>query len=164
MRSLYLRLLIWFCSALSGCFAGSASAQSDTLYRCTDATGITLYTNQKLKSGTCAVLSVKAVPAPKQGATGGTTGSTAGSSASAKLATPTDFPKVVEKEQKARDTDRRSILESEMRNEKTQLDTARKQLADASKLSANPEAGLKDTVSLHERNIEALNKELGKLR
>jgi hypothetical protein len=65
--------------------------------------------------------------------------------------TPADFPRVSNTEQRSRDTDRRAILESELANERSNLENARKQAQ-------------KDSIALHERNIEALSKEMSKLR
>ncbi len=133
-----------------------AWAQSNTFYRCVDASGATLYTNQKTAKGKCTVLSVMAPPPAASGkATGG--------SSATRTPTPTDFPRVGQGEQLARDSDRRSILEKELSNERNQLDGARKQLAEAQKLPTPPAPALKDAVALHERNIEALTKEMAKL-
>jgi hypothetical protein len=124
--------------------AGSALA-SNTFYKCIDPEGATLYTNQKIPKGKCTVLSVMQTPA---GAS--STGSKPSNSA-VRTPTPSDFPKVAQGEQQARDMDRRSILDTELANERTLLDAARKQ-------------NRADAVTLHERNIEALNKEMAKLR
>jgi len=132
-------------------------AGANTFYRCTDASGNTLYTNQKNAQKNCTVLSVMVPPAP-----GGSRPATG--NPSTRTPTPADFPKVGQGEQQARDSDRRSILDSELRNEQTQLDAARKELAEAQKSPTPPPAVLKDTVALHERNIEALKKEMAKLR
>ncbi|MBK6636380.1 MAG: DUF4124 domain-containing protein [Rhodocyclaceae bacterium] len=133
-----------------------ALAGANTFYRCTDTSGNTLYTNQKSAHKNCTVLSVMVPPAPGTRPAGGTPAT--------RTPTPADFPKVGQGEQQARDTDRRTILESEMRNEQTQLDEARKRLAEAQKLPSPPPPTLKDSVALHERNIEALKKEMAKLR
>lgn len=118
-------------------------ASANTFYRCQDANGNTLYTNQKGANKNCTVLSVMAPPAPGTRAPGATPAT--------RTPTPADFPKVAHSEQQARDSDRRTILDSEMANERSLLDKAR-------------QAGKPDAVALHERNIEALKKELAKLR
>jgi hypothetical protein len=145
------------------CLVLSLSAQASTLYRCVEPTGVTLYTNQKSPRGTCTVLSVQVPPAPKQGvkAAGSAGGPVSGAS---KNPSPADFPRVADNEQKARDTDRRSILENEMNNERNHLDAARRQLAESAKGTGAPPQLLRDTIALHERNIEALTKEMSKLR
>lgn len=78
-------------------------------------------------------------------------GSETRSSAPPKKPTPNDFPRVNNDQQKARDTDRRAILEQELAVEQKNLDDARNQ-------------GGQDKMRLHERNIEALKKELANLK
>jgi hypothetical protein len=132
------------CAVLPGSIAPALA--SNTFYRCTDPAGATLYTNQKIPKGQCTVLSVMQTPA--NGSATARPGSAAQSSA--RNPTPSDFPKVAQSEQKARDTDRRSILMAELANERNLLDAARKQ-------------NRPDAAALHERNIEALNKEMARL-
>lgn len=142
---------------------------ADTLYKCTDESGAVLYTNQKGGSRNCTVLSqdkpVSTFSAPKP--------------------RPSDFPRVAPDQQKARDNDRRAILEQERGNEQKLLDEAKKALADqeayidpsernagrvntphgvnTTKIEARLQP-FRDSVQLHERNIEALNKEISNLR
>jgi hypothetical protein len=132
----------------------SFNAAASTLYRCADESGVVLYTNQKTAKKNCTVLSVQAPSAPAKS-------SAAGSARPAATPSPGDFPRVSNNEQKARDTDRRAILERELATEQASLDKAKQALAAA---GANPSSTLRDTPALHERNIEALNKELGKLK
>lgn len=139
------------------------AAHADTLYKCTDAEGHTTYTNQKGGAKSCIVISrelpVSSMPAPK---------------ARANAPTPGDFPRVGAGEQKARDGDRRAILEQEFANEQKNLDESRKNLA-AQEAAIKPEERnapqaterlkpYRDTVALHERNVEALKKEIGNLK
>ena len=84
------------------------------------------------------------------------------------------FPKVDSSEQRARDGDRRRILESELETEQQALGRARQQLAEQEAVRGGDERNYQrvldrlkpyqDQVALHERNIEALRKELGNLR
>lgn len=141
------------------------AAGADTLYKCNDETGQVLYTNQKGSAKNCTVLSrdqpISTFSPPK-----------ARSSA--------DFPRVGADQQKARDNDRRAILEQELANEEKQLGDARNMLADqegrveptehnvggginGAKVQARVQPW-RDTVQLHERNIEALKKEISNLR
>jgi hypothetical protein len=147
-------------------------AAADTLYKCTDEGGAVLYTNQKGGSRNCTVLSQdKPV-----------------STFSAPRAKPSDFPKVAPDQQRARDNDRRAILDQELRNEQKLLEDAKKALADQEAYvdpsertvgRAGPQGTthgvneakrdvrvqpFRDSVQLHERNIEALNKEIGNLK
>lgn len=139
------------------CLLGAASAQASTLYRCTDAGGAVLYTNQKAMNRQCAVLSVRVPRAPDAIASAAPAANPNRSSAIQNrdfvppAPTPADFPRVTTGEQRSRDTDRRAILENELSNERSNLENARKQAQ-------------KDSIALHERNIEALSKEMSKLR
>lgn len=128
-------------------------AAASTLYKCTDDSGVVLFTNQKTSKKNCTVLSQQAIPAP------------AGTRArSAAAPTPADFPRVSGTEQKARDSDRRAILDKELANELQNADKAKKALAEAGNQPADKLQALRDTVALHERNVESLRKELGNLR
>lgn len=149
----------WILLFAAGALA-AAAAQADTLYKCKDETGQVLYTNQKNTGKNCSVLSqdqaVSSVP-PTKARVG-----------------PADFPRVDGDEQKNRDNDRRKILELELSTEQGALDKARKDLAEQEALRNGDEKNYarvierlqpyKDSVALHERNIEALNRELGNLR
>lgn len=147
----------------------SAAVHAD-VFKCVDEDGSVTYTNAKSGKG-CKALSsdlpVSSVP----------------SNAPSRRATPTpgSFPKVDGDTQRARDTDRRKILEQELASEQKSLEDARKELGDA---ESDPDTfrkkgggtgrnvaafeervkPLQDKVALHERNIEALRKEIGNLR
>lgn len=88
---------------------------------------------------------------------------------------PADFPKVDNHTQKKRDDLRKQILQDELANEEKALADAQKALKDGEATRIGDEARndqkhldrvkkLKDNVSLHERNIVALKKELGDLK
>jgi hypothetical protein len=87
---------------------------------------------------------------------------------------PTGFPKVDGNTQKARDNDRRKILEQELETEQKNLDHAKKELAEQETVRTGDERNyqgvierlrpFKDKVALHERNLEALKKEIGNLK
>lgn len=118
----------------------SGALQADTLYKCQGPDGRTTYTNQK-GGKNCEIVSqdipVSTFSAPAR---------------KPRRATPADFPRVNGEQQKARDDDRRAILEQELANEQKLLDTAR----------TDP-AG-KDRAQLHERNIESIRRELANLK
>lgn len=142
------------------------AAGADTLYKCNDETGQVLYTNQKGAAKNCTVLS-RDQPI-----------STFTSPPRARPAA--DFPRVAADQQKARDNDRRAILEQELGNEQKQLDEAKKVLAEqegrVEPTERNVGGGIngakvqqrvqpyRDKVQLHERNIEALKKEMANLK
>jgi hypothetical protein len=97
-----------------------------------------------------------------------------------KTPTPSTLPRVDEGAQKARDNDRRKILEQEMAAERKSLEETRKRLADAeaSPLPEDRNVGgtinqgkmqerlqpMRDQIQLHERNLEAIQKEVSNLR
>lgn len=145
-------LLAWFV-LLSTC------ARADTLYKCRDASGAVLYTNQKGTARRCTVLStdqpITTIPAPKQ---------------AMRSTTPGDFPRVDGNTQRGRDSDRRKILEQELAAEQLNMDKARKALAEGEAKRQSDEKiyqkyqGLRDDVALHERNVEALKRELANLK
>ena len=151
------RLLISLCVSLA------APAWADTLYKCTEADGQTIYTNQKPTAKNCTVLSqdkaVSTFAPPK---------------ARASTPTPTDFPKVSSEAQKNRDNDRRHILEDELGGERQKLEDARKALTEQEGIREGGEKNYQrvldrlkpyqEKVQLHERNVEALEKEMGNLR
>lgn len=136
------------------------------IYKCTDGSGHVTYSNVQSKG--CMKLNlepISTVPPPR--------------STAAKGPSPASFPKVEEGAQKARDNDRRKILEQELAAEQKSLGEAKKALADGeialpqervqggainqAKVQERIQP-LRDQVQLHERNIEAINKELGNLR
>ncbi|MGC3962117.1 MAG: DUF4124 domain-containing protein [Rhodocyclaceae bacterium] len=138
-------------------------AQAD-IYKCLDDAGHVTYTNDRPASGKgCTLLtreqSITTIPAPKR---------------AAQTPTPASFPKVDDATQKSRDQTRRQILDSELATEQKQLDAAKKELADQESVRNGDERNYqkfldrvqpyKDKVALHERNIEAIRKELSNLK
>jgi len=122
--------------------ATAALAQANTLYKCQGTDGRMTYTNQKGGNRNCTIISqdyaapASAAPTPR----------------AARQPTPADFPRVNGDQQKARDNDRRAILEQELAGEQKLLATARN------------EPNSQDRVRLHERNIEAIRKEIANQR
>ena len=135
-------------------------ASASTLYRCMDEFGHTTYTNYKAGNRKCTVLSRDETPSGASSKTSGNKNI---------KASPTDFPKVASETQKNRDGDRRYILEQELAGEQKHLEEARKSLAD--QLGAQPAGGgaervqpVRDRIALHERNIDALRREMANLK
>jgi hypothetical protein len=138
-------------------------AHADTLYKCADSDGRTTYTNQKVNGRNCTVLSqdkpVSTFAPPK---------------VRANAPTPEGFPRVSAETQKNRDGDRRRILDDELATERRSLDDARKELAEQEAIREGGERNYQrvldrlkpyqDKVQLHERNVEALQKELDSQR
>lgn len=143
------------CLLACGVFLFPQAVLASTFYKCTDSSGKVLFTNAKQQGdkAKCTALSYYSPPADAA--------SSNSRSRSRRTATPADFPRVAGNEQKSRDNDRRAILEKELSTEQAHLERARK-LADMA--SPQKTQAQRDTVALHERNIQALQKELGNLR
>ena len=143
---------------LVACLPMSVSAQ--TIYKCIDANGSTTYASSRLDKNCKAISSgpensLPAVPKPRA------------ASGAAANPTPGGFPRVGEDTQKARDGDRRHILEQELAGEQRSLEQAKKELAEQEATRGGPSdrtAPYRDRVSQHERNIQAIQKELGNLK
>lgn len=74
-----------------------------------------------------------------------------------------DFPKVSVNEQEAREKDRRVILEQELSSELSKLSQAQRELLElqGKEVDTTP---YKERVALHQRNVDALNKEIANLK
>ena len=137
------------------------SALAD-IYKCVSDSGHVTYANAGGKG--CRKLSVDRV----------TTSPPPAANGAPRSASPAEFPRVGGTEQRARDNDRRRILESELATEEAALDKARAALTEQEGIRLGDERNyqrvldrlkpFQDQVALHERNIEALRKELGNLR
>lgn len=88
---------------------------------------------------------------------------------------PADFPRVDNQTQKKRDDLRKQILQDELASEEKSLAEAQKALSEGEKTRLGDEANnprkyldrikkLKSNVSLHDKNIAALKKELSQLK
>ena len=137
----------------------------DTVFHCRE-DNVDVYTNTRLNK-TCKATSLGPVtttvvvkPATPE-------------NAAAQGAPSAAFPKVSESTQKSRDLDRRRILEEEAASEQKSLDVAKKELAAQEAKGGQEEKNyqklmerlrpFKDKVSQHERNLQALRKELSGL-
>jgi hypothetical protein len=137
-------------------------ARASTLYICVDEFKHPTYTNNRAGYKNCKVASRDDTPrsaSPKSSSSGGRT---------LAKASPADFPRVTSETQKSRDGDRRYILEQEVASEKKNLDEARKSLV---ALLALPAAAstertqpIRDRIALHERNLNALQREISNLK
>ncbi len=77
---------------------------------------------------------------------------------------PVYFPRVDPHTQRRRDDMRRQLLRQELASEQRNLDAARRALATAMRQPGADIDKLADSVRLHERNIQMLNKELSLIR
>ena len=132
---------------LLACVCGgiTVNAGADTLYKCMD------------DSGELPVTTLAAPPKSAQ-----------------RTPTPGNFPRVDGDTQRGRDNDRRKILEQEFNTEQQNLEKARKALAEGEATRLGDEKSyqkyldrvqeLREGVTLHERNVEALKRELANLK
>lgn len=141
------------------------------IFKCVDDAGHVTYTNSKTSSRGCSVLArdqaVSSVPGSGRPAAQPMPASGASS-------TGAGFPRVDVGTQKARDTDRRRILEDELASEQGALEAAHRQLGEqddgrrgnerASQKMSERLQPFRDKIQLHERNVEALKREISNLR
>jgi hypothetical protein len=132
------------------------------MYQCIDEQGHRTFSNVKLSdtSRKCTIMDLG--PA-----------TTVPSVPTAKTPSPAGFPTVGKDDQKKRDDDRRRILEGELSNERQNLEQAKKELAAQEAIRSGDERNYqkvldriepyKNKAALHERNIEAIERELAKL-
>jgi hypothetical protein len=150
---------------LLSCALPSVPAYAD-IYKCVDDAGRVTYSNVETRG--CQKMNldpISTIPGPKPAPSG---------KPAAATPTPSGFPKVDGDTQRKRDSDRRKILGQELSNEERNLEQARKELTDQEAVRFGDERNYqkvldrlqpyKDKVALHERNIEALKRELTNLR
>lgn len=141
--------------------AGQAHAQSSEIWKCTDERGRALYTSDKRETAgkKCELVSreVNVVPAQKPSAK-----------------SPANFPKESAGDRAAAKSRQRDTLERELRQEETMLTDARRKLAEQEAIRTGDEKNYarvldrlkpyQDAVEVHQKNIDALKRELGNLR
>jgi hypothetical protein len=102
---------------------------AQTIYKCIDANGGTLISNSRVDKNCKAVVSGPESSMPPPPPRAKPVGASANPS-------PAGFPRVQEDTQKARDTDRRHILDQELAGEQRNLEQARKDLGEQEALRA----------------------------
>lgn len=152
--------------ALSLALLAPLFAHAD-VYKCVDAEGRTTYTNDRNLARNCKLLeqgqAVSSVPPPPPRQT-----------APAQSTSPSSFPRVSADTQRARDNSRREVLEGELAAEEKSLAAARQALSEQEAIRTGDERNYQkvldrlkpyqDRVDLHQRNIEALRREIANLR
>jgi hypothetical protein len=151
---------------LASVAVGHAHAES-TVYLCVDAKGNKEYTNTPSKG--CKKMSLPGlttVSAPKR--------TSASAANGAKSASANGFPKVNEQTQKTRDSDRKQILQDELRMEEEKLAKLKAEYkggepernGDEKNYAKYQErtAKMKEEVERAEKNVEALKREIGNLK
>jgi len=139
--------------------AGPACAQVKTLWNCKDSAGRTILTDQKSDTvgKECRVVSeerVSVVPA-------------------AKTKSPANFPRETPADRASSKAKQKDTIEKELSQEQAMLEDARKKLSEQEEIRTGDEKNYakvidrlkpyKDTVEVHEKNVEALKRELANL-
>ena len=146
-----------------GASAAAAAAQPSEIYKCVDAAGRPLYTSDKRETAgrKCELVSrqINVVPAQKP---------------PQQRAAPGKFPRETPAERAVAKDRQREILENELASEQQLLAKARQDLAEQESVRSGDERNYarvlerlqpyKDSVDLHEKNIESLRRELGNLK
>jgi hypothetical protein len=147
------------------------SVTAGPIYKYVDDQGNVTYSNSPQPGAKIIVLDP--APAPPVSSAPARTGEGAAREAPRRQAAPNNFPRVDSDTQRKRDLSRRNILEEELRSEQKALAEARTALKDGEATRLGGERnyqkyldrvqGLKDTMDTHQKNVEAIRKELGNL-
>jgi len=142
-------------------------ALAQNVYLCVDANGRRELTDS-YKNGCKALDIAGAIPAPAQAAP------TRRARTATPVATPTDFPKVDNAQQRARDNDRREILAEELRQEQARLGQLSAEFKGGEPDRLGNERNyakyqervvtLRDSITRSERNIESLKREMAGIK
>jgi hypothetical protein len=147
-----------------------AQAQA-AIYKCVDDAGRIEFTDANRRG--CKALDLPGTivaPAPRaeRGARSGASGTPAAAS------TPSEFPRVNTSQQRARDNDRREILEDELRNEEKRLSDLRSQFNNGEPERQGGEKNfakyqervsqMRDSIARAEQNVQALKREIGTIK
>jgi hypothetical protein len=156
--------------ALGLVLALPGAAQAQAVYKCVDPSGATLYTDTQRPN-------CKALDLPSGGATTAIPAPARRASPPARVAgaaAPSDFPKVNTSQQRARDDDRREILNDELRSEENKLAELRREFNGGEPERQGNErnyakyqervAQLKDNIGRAEKNIDALKREIANIK
>ncbi len=164
-----------FCRPLAGLLIVAASAAvHGQIYKCTTPAGSVEYTDvnrgKHCKAMELPGVVVAAPPkhvAPAAPAAGNRLGAPP-------ALVPGEFPRVDAAQQRARDADRRGILEEELRAEQQKLAEQRKAYNNGEPERQGDErnyakylervAGMRDSISRTEKNIDALKREIANIR
>ncbi|TIC79735.1 DUF4124 domain-containing protein [Crenobacter intestini] len=131
-----------------------AHAAATTIYKFVDQDGHVTYSNIPVRGA-------QKIDVRVTGSQGGPAAHTPRASSRAPAPAPGNFPSVSASTQQQRDSGRRQILQTELANEQQALDAARRALLDAEAKRQPDQGKLRAQVQDRERNVAALQKELG---
>ena len=154
-----------------------ADAQG-AIYKCVDEAGRIEFTDVNKRG--CKMLDLPgaiAAPPAHRGATPPKSGAGAGAgngAAAAPSASQSEFPKVNTSQQRARDNDRREILEDELRNEERRLADLRREFNNGEPERLGGEKNfvkyqervgqMRENLNRSEQNVQALKREIGNIK
>jgi hypothetical protein len=153
--------------------AGGAARAQGVIYKCTPPNGSTEYTDV-YRGNYCKAMDLPGLAIPAPAKRQGAPARAAPSTPAAAAATPGDFPRVDGAEQRARDADRRAILEDELKNETQKLTELRREFNGGEPERRGDErnyakyqervAAMRDNISRSEKNVDALKREIANIR
>lgn len=158
--------------ALAAALLGAASQTHAQLYVCSDAQGHKTYTDKR-ENAACKLLDLPGAMTepPRRSAP---LAAPARPAAPAGATPATAFPRVDGAEQRARDLDRRQILQDELRSEEQKLVAQRQEFNQGQPERQGNErnyakylervAQLKDNLGRTQQNVEALKREIANIR
>ena len=153
-------------TGIATAFAVAVPAADATICKYLDADGNVVYSNVAPPKGLRKLSCEIADDTPRRAS---------GVGAARASTTPSSFPRVDAETQKSRDDKRRKVLDDELANEEKLLGEAREAYDNGAPPPLQSEkndaekyrqriARLRQTVQLHERNVEALRKEIATVR
>jgi len=157
-------------SVLLALLASGAAHAQGVIYKCTPPNGSIEYTDVN-RGSYCKSMELPGtlVPAPASARR-----PAASPRIAAPAATPGDFPRVDGAEQRARDADRRAILEDELKTETQKLNELRKEFNGGEPERRGDErnyakyqervAAMRDSISRSEKNVDALKREIANIK
>ena len=159
---------------LIGLVAGAAAQADGQIYLCVDANGYKELTDNN-KQGKCKLLDLPgAITSPPKKPAASTARSNAASVPAAASPSPSDFPRVDNAAQKARDADRRQILQDELKIEEKKLTELTKEFNGGEPERNGNERNyakyqervvqMKDNLGRVEKNVDALKREIASIR
>ncbi|MGK5025534.1 DUF4124 domain-containing protein [Janthinobacterium sp. RB2R34] len=159
--------------ALAAALLGAASLAHGQLYVCSDAQGHKTYTDKR-ENAACKLLDLPGAMTEPPRRSAPPAAPNARPPAQAGATPATAFPRVDGAEQRARDLDRRQILQDELRSEEQKLAAQRQELNEGQPERQGNErnyakylervAQLKDNLGRTQQNVEALKREIANIR
>lgn len=135
-----------------------SAVQAQSIWLCVDDEGRRTFTNNRAAAKNCTAVEtqpVASVPAPR---------SAQRPAANSPAASPANYPKVDGATQQSRDSERRRILEDELRGEEDRLARTRSELSAAEGRSdAARSQRLREDVARADANVQSLRRELALL-